>query len=398
MSKAQKSTAWDLSLETLQEVFCKMMKRYFPNAPRNPLLVLEHEMSLEFMEHRIVLSSDKYSDEMAISIYAFAVNLLDMKIQQLLNKQHENLTSKPKDLKQEGSQAIEMHGTNSKPEIVKESKIFKPNAENTGACLSFIKSPESQENSLTKINFLETQEIELSEISISMSKSSVTKGEIHKKPKSMGHEADKILEGRFSFKSNFQNFYGSPNKREPLAKSTLLESATLFNEKDLIYEGNGTTNEAGWVTPGYVTPDNEKEPEKNIESVHTDLVEDFSAASSTLETMYLQRMDEQKYFEALKNQLKNTENRFISIIRKSCEYYGWEFPEFETVRENDVYKCTALFCSVNFVSGYEYDKIKAKGCACKKIYEYISNSWEKVITHNKNRIYRAQDERENTVF
>jgi len=66
-------------------------------------------------------------------------------------------------------------------------------------------------------------------------------------------------------------------------------------------------------------------------------------------------------------------------IRRFCRAYGVEYPEYETVRENDVFRCTATFLDINFVSGYEYDKRDAKDGACKKVIEYVSRNWRSLF-------------------
>lgn len=70
---------------------------------------------------------------------------------------------------------------------------------------------------------------------------------------------------------------------------------------------------------------------------------------------------------------------YTEIIRRFCIAYGILFPEFEIVRENDVFRCTATFLEINFVSAYEYDKRDAKDGACKKILQYISRNWRSLF-------------------
>ncbi|ELA41892.1 uncharacterized protein VICG_01076 [Vittaforma corneae ATCC 50505] len=80
---------------------------------------------------------------------------------------------------------------------------------------------------------------------------------------------------------------------------------------------------------------------------------------------------------------KDTRYSYTETVRKFCMHYQICFPEFETVRENDVFICTATFLDISFVSGYEYDKQDAKNGACRKILEYISRNWEIVFNTQK---------------
>jgi len=77
---------------------------------------------------------------------------------------------------------------------------------------------------------------------------------------------------------------------------------------------------------------------------------------------------------------KDAERGGIQIVRSFCSAYRIAPPEFEIVRENDVYRCTAMFLDINFVSSYEYDKLDAKDEACKKILDYIIRNWEDVFS------------------
>lgn len=71
----------------------------------------------------------------------------------------------------------------------------------------------------------------------------------------------------------------------------------------------------------------------------------------------------------------------IEVVRRFCAYYKIFPPEFEIVRENDVFRCTATFLNINFVSSYEYEKLDSKNSSCKKIVEYISRNWVEVFVH-----------------
>lgn len=70
---------------------------------------------------------------------------------------------------------------------------------------------------------------------------------------------------------------------------------------------------------------------------------------------------------------------FIATVRGFCIHYKVASPEFEIIRENDVFRCTAIFLEINFVSSYEYDKLDAKNNSCKKIVEYIVQNWESIF-------------------
>lgn len=88
----------------------------------------------------------------------------------------------------------------------------------------------------------------------------------------------------------------------------------------------------------------------------------------------------------MKKIMADNQNRLhgsISTVRNFCTHYKILPPEFETVRENDVFRCTAIFVGINFVSSYEYDKLDAKNDSCKKIVEYVVRNWEKIFEHDK---------------
>lgn len=79
----------------------------------------------------------------------------------------------------------------------------------------------------------------------------------------------------------------------------------------------------------------------------------------------------------LQNEGKKYEN--IATIRSFCSFYKVEMPEFEIVRENDVFRCTATFMEINFVSNYKYDKQDAKDDACSKLKQYITERWVEIF-------------------
>ncbi|KAI5168450.1 hypothetical protein PAEPH01_0142 [Pancytospora epiphaga] len=87
-------------------------------------------------------------------------------------------------------------------------------------------------------------------------------------------------------------------------------------------------------------------------------------------------------FEIIKKKYASGNAQSIDIVRELCFEYDLFHPEYELVRENDVYCCTATFCGMNFVSPYSYDKYEAKNGACDKVYEYIVNGWSKVYFYN----------------
>ena len=85
------------------------------------------------------------------------------------------------------------------------------------------------------------------------------------------------------------------------------------------------------------------------------------------------------YLKSLIVQNATVEYGNINIIRSFCSFYKFDIPEFEIVRENDVFRCTATFLNINFVSGYKYDKNDAKDDACGRIKEYIIEGWAKIF-------------------
>lgn len=86
-----------------------------------------------------------------------------------------------------------------------------------------------------------------------------------------------------------------------------------------------------------------------------------------------------EYFDCLLKDAGDEKHRYTAIVRKLCVFYRLLFPEYEIVRENDVYRCTATFCNMNFVSSYEYDRADAKDGACRKIHGYVGENWEMVF-------------------
>lgn len=121
--------------------------------------------------------------------------------------------------------------------------------------------------------------------------------------------------------------------------------------------------------------------------LNTSMMYDFNDSKSSI-----QIKEQSKIYNDTNNTLPSTQafkdiiidcqdtiHGYIEIIRRFCKHYQINFPEFEIVRENDVFRCTACFLDINFVSGYEYDKQDAKNNACKKILEYISRNWAGVF-------------------
>lgn len=78
-------------------------------------------------------------------------------------------------------------------------------------------------------------------------------------------------------------------------------------------------------------------------------------------------------------QNQNVKYGNINVIRSFCASYKIDVPEYEIVRENDVFRCTATFLDINFVSSYRYDKNDAKDDACCKIKEYVIENWTKIF-------------------
>lgn len=73
-------------------------------------------------------------------------------------------------------------------------------------------------------------------------------------------------------------------------------------------------------------------------------------------------------------QCSSQKHKYVEALRVLCHKHGVIPPEFEIVKENDVYRCTATFCGINFVSTYQYDKLNSKDCACEKVFEYIQKN------------------------
>lgn len=85
------------------------------------------------------------------------------------------------------------------------------------------------------------------------------------------------------------------------------------------------------------------------------------------------------YMKKVMERSKDQPHGFISVVRSFSTYYRILPPEFEIVRENDVFRCTAIFLGINFVSSYEYDKLDSKNDSCKKIVEYIVRNWKGIF-------------------
>lgn len=89
-------------------------------------------------------------------------------------------------------------------------------------------------------------------------------------------------------------------------------------------------------------------------------------------------------FKNIMSKNEDGEHRFIEILRDFCFVYKICVPEFEIIRENDVYRCTGIFCNMNFVSSYQYDKADAKDTSCQKIVDYIDNNWNVIFEYDGN--------------
>lgn len=97
--------------------------------------------------------------------------------------------------------------------------------------------------------------------------------------------------------------------------------------------------------------------------------------------------DIKEFISAYNNTIKNG-NCYSNLIKYFCSYYKVTGPEYEIVRENDVFRCTALFSDIKFVSSYEYDKIVAKENACQKIVNFIMASWDKIFENEYKERFR----------
>lgn len=128
---------------------------------------------------------------------------------------------------------------------------------------------------------------------------------------------------------------------------------------------------------------------ENMTTLDTSIIYDNSARADCLSPVnnsFTAKPDETNLIpdtdllKKLMIEYKDTERGGIQIVRSFCSAYRMAPPEFEIVRENDVYRCTAMFLDINFVSSYEYDKLDAKDEACKKILDYIIRNWEDVFS------------------
>lgn len=86
-------------------------------------------------------------------------------------------------------------------------------------------------------------------------------------------------------------------------------------------------------------------------------------------------------FCILNNRYKNDQYPYVCLVKDICIYYRLGHPEYEIVRENDVYCCTAVFNAINFVSPYCYDKISAKNLAAEMVSKYIRESWSEIFAN-----------------
>lgn len=67
---------------------------------------------------------------------------------------------------------------------------------------------------------------------------------------------------------------------------------------------------------------------------------------------------------------------YVDALRRVCRYYRFEFPEFELLRENCVFVCTAIFMQATFTSPYVFEKETAKEGAARSVLEYIHEKWD----------------------
>lgn len=74
---------------------------------------------------------------------------------------------------------------------------------------------------------------------------------------------------------------------------------------------------------------------------------------------------------------------YVEVIRKVCKYYQVDYPEYEFIKENGVYICTAVFCGISFCSSYILEKEISKENAAQRVCEYMQNYWS-VIFKNIN--------------
>lgn len=173
-----------------------------------------------------------------------------------------------------------------------------------------------------------------------------------------------------------------------------IEFSRLFTEKNSVTQkkdsvGSDDVNPLRKMLQD-TNPHPNKIPERQVEynaSLDTSLILDENKEAksanpsptnndrNTIET----RLPDSSMFKKIIIECKDVQYKSIEIIRRFCLHYNLYFPEFEIVRENDVFRCTATFLDINFVSSYEYDKMDAKNGACKKVLEYISRNWEKIF-------------------
>ncbi|KAI4292719.1 hypothetical protein PAPHI01_1993 [Pancytospora philotis] len=67
-------------------------------------------------------------------------------------------------------------------------------------------------------------------------------------------------------------------------------------------------------------------------------------------------------------------------VKDICIFYRLCHPEYEIVRENDVYCCTATFCGLKFASAYNYNKTECRSHASLMVFEHLKEHWSDIFT------------------
>src|SRR5690606_1067357 len=71
---------------------------------------------------------------------------------------------------------------------------------------------------------------------------------------------------------------------------------------------------------------------------------------------------------------------FIGVLRNICKFYLFDFPEFEIIRENNVFVCTTTFLGFTFTSPYLFDKAAAKEYAAQQACDYLKENWNSILS------------------
>ncbi|KAL6120669.1 hypothetical protein NUSPORA_02563 [Nucleospora cyclopteri] len=84
------------------------------------------------------------------------------------------------------------------------------------------------------------------------------------------------------------------------------------------------------------------------------------------------------FLHSLLESYEKQKDKFSLAVSKTCLFYIFSPPEYEVVKQNDVFRCEASFYTLKFSSNYEYTKLDAKEGAAKLIAQHMINNWEKI--------------------